>query len=370
MIASVANARGLCNAANPLRPLTTIEVNGRVSEYLKKKTGNPKATLDFSCTRLEEGAFDTLVNSPDRTALVGAHFGGADLRGVLFSETDVSSANFSDADLSGARFSGAKAVHANFNKSILVGAHFEADVDLSEALFNEADLREAVFEPKLLPNLAGLASAQNLQWLKYDTNSRPLAELRDLFKKAGMRHHVRLLTFAFERHETIQALSKCGWPLAEKTDLEECTRGIVRFIGWELPTAYNLAPARALIVLICTILLFTGPYLYALREGAPRQIWLVLPASRKDGGTEKWVAITDRGLTGNLASAVRFSVSSAFQLGWRDLNVGSWIDRLHKEDGTLRGTGWVRSVSGAQSLVCIYLLAMWVITLFGGLFES
>jgi hypothetical protein len=56
--------------------------------------------------------------------------------------------------------------------------------------------------------------------------------------------------------------------------------------------------------------------------------------------------------------AFYFSLLSAFQIGWRELNVGTWISRLQPREYTLRATGWVRVVSGIQSLVSVYLLAL------------
>jgi hypothetical protein len=35
----------------------------------------------------------------------------------------------------------------------------------------------------------------------------------------------------------------------------------------------------------------------------------------------------------------------------------------------LRATGWVRTVAGIQSLLSVYLLALWVLTYFGQPFE-
>jgi len=64
-----------------------------------------------------------------------------------------------------------------------------------------------------------------------------------------------------------------------------------------------------------------------------------------------------------------FSLVSAFQIGWREFNVGNWITRLQPREYTLRATGWVRVVSGVQSLLSVYLLALWVLTYFGRPFE-
>jgi hypothetical protein len=64
-----------------------------------------------------------------------------------------------------------------------------------------------------------------------------------------------------------------------------------------------------------------------------------------------------------------FSVLSAFNIGWRELNVGNWIQRLQAKEYTLKATGWVRTVSGVQSLISAYLLAIWALTYFGQSFE-
>jgi hypothetical protein len=64
-----------------------------------------------------------------------------------------------------------------------------------------------------------------------------------------------------------------------------------------------------------------------------------------------------------------FSFLSTFYLGWRELNIGTWIARVQRREYNLRATGWVRTVSGTQSLLSVYLLALWVLTYFGRPFE-
>ncbi len=67
--------------------------------------------------------------------------------------------------------------------------------------------------------------------------------------------------------------------------------------------------------------------------------------------------------------ALYFSIVSAFSIGWKDLNVGNWLNRLQRREYALRATGWVRTVSGLQSLISVYLLALWVLSYFGRPFE-
>jgi hypothetical protein len=67
--------------------------------------------------------------------------------------------------------------------------------------------------------------------------------------------------------------------------------------------------------------------------------------------------------------ALYFSMGSAFNIGWRELNVGNWISRLQRYEFTYKATGRTRTVSGVQSLLSVYLVAMWALTYFGRPFE-
>lgn len=70
-----------------------------------------------------------------------------------------------------------------------------------------------------------------------------------------------------------------------------------------------------------------------------------------------------------LLVAFDFSLLSAFHVGWRDFNVGNWIVRIQPREYTLKATGWVRVVSGVQSLISVYLLALRALAYFGRPFE-
>ena len=70
-----------------------------------------------------------------------------------------------------------------------------------------------------------------------------------------------------------------------------------------------------------------------------------------------------------LNTAMYFSLITSTHLGWRDINLGSWISRLQGEHYTFNATGWLRTVSGIQSLLCIYLIAIWALTQFSLFFD-
>jgi hypothetical protein len=65
-----------------------------------------------------------------------------------------------------------------------------------------------------------------------------------------------------------------------------------------------------------------------------------------------------------------FSILSAFHIGWRDLNMGNWIARIQPYEYRLQATGWARTVSGIQSLISVFLLALSILTYFGRPFDS
>ena len=64
-----------------------------------------------------------------------------------------------------------------------------------------------------------------------------------------------------------------------------------------------------------------------------------------------------------------FSLLSAFQIGFREFNFGTWLTRVQPRNFALEATGWVRTLSGLQPLLSVYLFAMWVLAYFGRPFQ-
>jgi hypothetical protein len=48
-----------------------------------------------------------------------------------------------------------------------------------------------------------------------------------------------------------------------------------------------------------------------------------------------------------------FSLLSAFQIGYRDFSIGTWLSRTQLRNFGLEPVGWVRTVSGFQSLLSV-----------------
>jgi hypothetical protein len=143
--------------------------------------------------------------------------------------------------------------------------------------------------------------------------------------------------------------------------------GALAYLLFEITSDWGLSPGRPLKLVILLILVFAAPYMAAVVRAAETGsgIWRVWPRDRIDGeeGRRNPRRVRENGYLA-LAWALYFSLLSAVHLGWRDPGVGGWIARIHPQEYALRATGWVKAVSGVQSLVSLYLIALWALTTF------
>lgn len=307
--------------------------------------------------------------------LAGAQLLEANLRGVDLAGADLSGADLSRADLTGADLQGANLEGAILYRSLLTDAKLE-----------NVNLSGAQFEPRGRPSSEWLAALNGVSsvWFCEDEESA-MVRLRAAFREAGLRELEREATFAIERHRTAYALAAWDPNLKNacgrlRQDRWAAVEGAFRRLFFEWTTDYGLAYGRPILILLGLTGFFALVYLPVLlldpgrsKGGGVFRIW---PAGRisQAGGTPSVAAdvvverLRSRGLSA-LGLSLYFSLISAFHLGWRDLNVGTWLARLQPRDYALRGEGWVRVVAGLQSLISVYLLAMWALTYFGRPFE-
>jgi hypothetical protein len=263
----------------------------------------------------------------------------------------------------------------------LRGAAFGA-TNLDATQLAGATLERALYAPASPPpdgnhlvGLTGLASVVIL----YDEKSRTtltsgMVQLRKLLQEAGLREQERQATFAIEHHKALHA--------REHGSAIEQFGGWLQLILFEGTTGWGLYPGRALAIMLA--LMGGFGFVYAIAVWDPPIAWSkigsivrVRPAERvvdsgdepKEAGSVSMETVCPPGLVAAVGWGLYFSMLSAFHIGWRDLNVGTWISRVQPSEFALRGRGWVRVVSGAQSLISVYLVAMWVLTYFGRPFQ-
>jgi hypothetical protein len=246
------------------------------------------------------------------------------------------------------------------------------DADLSGADMAFAELSGAKFEPLAgkLPLLDNLALADGLSELRYAQFPRALVSLRMQFRDAGYREQERQITYALKHSETVIKLEK-------DDDKSSFDHGLAvvdasfNYLLFGLTTKWGLQPWRALVAVFVFIVLFAPAYWWALRNPVADGIWRVWDEFRQRQDLGKSDAERPIQLHGMKAwrLALFFSLGSAFNIGWRELNIGNWISRLQRYEFTYTATGLIRTVCGVQSLLSVYLFAMWALTYFGRPFE-
>jgi len=336
------------------------------------------AVLRNHQTWLESGGAQDDVQ---RANLCQANLPVANLQGANLRGADLQGANLGVADLQGANLGGANLQGANLPGANLQGADL-LEANLQEAFLAKANLQEAVYEPKpeKLPAIWVLTDPSNhLDKLVFYNSPAALIALREAFKKGGMRTQERQLTYAIEHSKQLKAWNPSGSWLEKLAGKSE---SLFNYVLFDLPSLYGMAPGRALLGLLGFIPCFSLLYWSMLRHASNRRgLWIIVPADRltRGRGHEKVVRIQSRTAKtwrGRLRNEYRlwrtslyFSLLSAFSLGWREFNVGTWITRMQPREYTLRATGRMRTVSGIQSLLSVYLLALWILTYFGRPFE-
>jgi len=182
-----------------------------------------------------------------------------------------------------------------------------------------------------------------------------LVALRNAFKSAGFREQERQITFALN-----SVGSARNWEDG------------FRYLMFELTSDWGMSPGRPLRILAALVVLMSLGYMVPLgRAEKSPHIWKVYePSMVLSEAIDKELAEPLRPSTLTLLPwSLYFSLLSAFHIGWRDLNVGNWMSRIQFTEYSLRADGWVRTISGIQSLVSVYLLALWALTYFGRPFE-
>jgi hypothetical protein len=287
-------------------------------------------------------------------ALTEANLRLADLSGAVLEGADLFDADLRDTNLSGANLRGANLSGANLGQVNLTGADLR-----------QANLAHARIDPRYetdLPNFEYWQSVEHLSQVIIPNNAATLGKfqrLREDFRVSGLRTEERGVTAALARAQT---------RAPEMNPLER----VFRVVAFDATSEYGNSPGRPLGILFFVGLLFALPYTFSLTRsprgrGAIWRVWnedrLLDLSGEKD--RKKREQLSGLAFRKALALGIYFSLLSAFHFGWRDLNVGSWITRIQPREYALRASGWVRALSGIQSLLSVYLVALATLAYFG-----
>lgn len=335
---------------------------------------------DLSYANLE---FSDLSNAQFGGYYVGQD--GADLSHAYLLAANLSFASLSDAHLEGAVVREANLFSADLDDANLKGANLadtnldETDLtgcDLSNTDLTGASLGGTIFEPRRLPPADSIAFTRKLDSITYHFNPGPLAELRKQFEDRGQRQAERKVTYALNRQEAELA------PLFER---------LFKFVAFDLTCRYGLSYGRPLRIvfyawLFCSIVYVVFMHRAGLRKAkglrllpsgiyfvASRQSEVTTRTRRRqirplDMGPTKWWKLPFRWIGREwrvLRAAMFFSLMSALNIGFRDISFGRWLRLLTRREYELTAKGWARTIAGFQSLLSVYLIALWVLTYFG-----
>lgn len=330
--------------------------------------------------------------------LTGAHLNGANLE-----QADLSFAYMADADLrdvkmvEGSLFD-AKLENARLSGANLRGVNFHGasldSTDLANADVFEADFGSTKFEPKTLPEVRGIAAAKNLESLTYFANPDALVQLRKQFQDAGFREQERKITYALMRRQAQLSWDACTTrkspyesitrPILSTSDsnLANCGSFVLNRVFFDLTCQYGLSPGRPLglgvaVWLICSVLYLTCTHSHGatglyrvygqgLHEdsSAHRRVEEIRRAKVQAHGAKRFFEFAKCEWR-LLRASMFFSMMSAFNIGFRDINFGRWLRLLTRQEFDIKAIGWARVIAGWQSLVSVFLLALWVLTYFG-----
>lgn len=297
--------------------------------------------------------------------MIGTNMLWAKLKGTTLDDATMNGANLYGAKLNWTNLSGANLIRADLSYAKL------SNVILSSAKFMNVNLHRATYEPSTSPDNGFLSGIQNLETVVFGKGKHSgFVLLRNSLKEVGLRELERQATYAIEKGKTNHDSS---W-------FKRSTRRLF----FEYTANYGRDPMHSLTLLFYLFLLSSLIYFLSIyiEKKLPLHSYLGQPKRHRSGIFRIWLDERIRkdlgsadpelitvGFIKSIGYALYFSLLSAFHIGWRDLNVGNWIARIQPQEYTLRATGWVRTVSGIQSLISIYLLAFWVLTQFGRPFD-
>lgn len=372
----------LAHAQQPERPIGPQQNDQGQWEirWVSAYTDPPIAVGDtlVQAIRAANRADADLFRAKDGKIIDRADLRGADLRRVDLRRAILKGADLSGSKLIGANLGGARFPLATLSKADLRGA------DLRGAVWWDSDLSYAIFEPQTNPkvdsdaltrsravpfvNVASIALAEGLRDLTYVDDPGALYKLRTEFKENGHRQQEREITCAIQRRHN---RGMTGLRRVEKA---------FRYVFFDLTCEYGVSPVRPVMLILLGIPIFA--YLYSLYfepwrlNGRKDGIWITHSQLNK---VLRPIRVTDLAGNGRNTEVQRFlrrtrillyfSALSAFNIRFRDFNVARWISRTRHRNYALMGKGWVRTISGIQALLSVYLLTIWFLTYFYRPFE-
>ena len=360
--------------------------------------------LSLRC--LQEGGMSQAI--ADNDALLSNGKGQTEATSAIFYFAQLNDACLDGVALAGANFTGASLTGTDLNGADLSGAASAAG-DPGGADLSGADVNGAIYQPHEPTDLLLISKALNLAGLEFQDDSQPIISLRNGFRDGGFVQQERDVNEAYHNHrpDFATGLPAAGpWNLYQQLIFWE---GFAHYwmsqLLFERTCGWGASPGRplwiiAFIALVCAPVYWIGMHFNLGRGG----IYLVATSgpvvidgakeravrievhpdmdvgskgkSRLKRWTRDWWAATGTAIwnlsgqeAGVLKTALFFSLMSVFSIGFESFDAGQWIRALMGREFDLKARGWMRTLSGLQSLLGVGLLALSILSYFGHPFE-
>ena len=293
--------------------------------------------------------------------------------GVLYNTitdpVDSCSADFSNANLEGADLTGASFKYVNFSNAVLSKVKF-IDTDLQDSSFAGATVTQAEFAPVSLPNVEDIGDIEGLETIVVpDRRQSGITRLRDQLREHGFRYLERQVTFAINSNQVRESLDSGSFGRKIDAGVQQIFFGST--VGW------GLHPWNAVWIMLIMLILSAVPYSVVIAREWRDQFGRhgIYKIDRREGldFNNGDAIVPDANVATKLLVpwhrawlwGIYFSLQSAFFIGWRDINLGTWLSRMQWSEYNLRAFGWVRTWAGIQSIISIFLVSIWALSYFG-----
>jgi hypothetical protein len=284
-----------------------------------------------------------------------------DLRGLDLAGADLAGANLYKADLTGADLQ-----HANFRAAILECANLTAafldDANLTaaslkrtlltNASMTDTILTDALFEPReAVPDADRITDMVGLSSLHFKSDKSGLEKLRKALQEGGRYHDDEEVRYSIIMSE----LEDANW-----------FEWAFSYVFFGLTNSWGLSPWQPIVIFLGLIPIFCLVYLFFMWRKWGTIARILPNHPDPDPGPDKElprdVNVSTWPRWQRYPTVFYFSVLSAFHLKLADLDPGAMIARMQPRIYRLRAIRWVRLASGVQSLMSLYLLALWAFT--------
>jgi len=345
-------------------------VGANLSNATLKKTNLIRANFSFAILRKTL----SYESNFDETSFVEADLSESSFQYSRIKRSNLERANLSRAFMLRMNMQTANLKKANFGGTNLVDTNLEeADLrgaDLTVSSLTGTSLKVATIDKKTkLPSAIDMAEAIGLDELIISDSAPGLVKISKELYDMGYKQQAKNITAAINRHQQ-EALFNHETKYNISMYLLASVEYAFDKVFFDFPTNWGANPSRALMTVIILIFIFSVPYTivsaYPFKKAGIWRKWgensiainnSETPRPDRERLYRRWYRA--------ILVGIYFSLIAATRVGWRELTIGSWLERMQLREYSLYATGYARFIAGVQSLISVYLIAMWALTYFG-----